>query len=188
VKLTWLGVAALGFAIAGMVLDAGHRWVYAVGMIGILLFLVSEGFFRLMGNASPVPNSAVRALVSSCHESTDDWVIVRFAPRRSLAEARRKAGTDAYTDEDRVDGFMGKLSIVAPLSPEVAVYYSANKGIVAADPGALRRVEGRYGRFMINTWHTLLGALRSCDMTAVSLDGPQDVSALMDRDLDRRMT
>lgn len=144
-------------------------------MLGALIALRLA--FWLLANIrrSPVPNSAVKELLARCENAGPDqeWVLVEFRPNLSLEEARLRAGSASYSKEDRLRGFMTKFQFAAPSRPDIAVFHSSEKGYLLGRVAYINTLERKYGRWMLNTWYSLMGAMTRTGMTECSLDGGQ---------------
>lgn len=173
----WLLVLLVPIAIWGVLAYPKYRafWVAAVVALGLVVAL------RLLFEAikarhpAPVPDSAVRELLQRCtgDDRYERWVLVRFRPGLTLEEARIRAGSASYADEDRLEGFMAKFHAIEPSRPDIAIFYSPNRGLLLGRVPTLRALEHRYGRWLLDTWHTLVGALRRGGLTVLDLDSPQ---------------
>jgi len=151
-------------------------WLQIVG-VGLGIYVVLRvGFWALtLLSRPPVPNSAARELVERCtgEQTEQEWTLVKFRPAVTLEEARRKVGSASYSEEDRLHGFMTKFQFAAPSRPDVAVFHSAEKGYLLGRTEVIRALEKRYGRWMLDTWYSLRGALLKNNMQDCSLDGGQ---------------
>lgn len=172
--------------IAGLVvallyfIDPANRSVYLFLLAGVAFFFILRLVFRLLKKTagSPVPDSAVKEMFNLYLRNTQDeeWILARFSPKVSLAEARLKVGSQAYSDKDRLQGFMTKFSLIAPSRKDVAILYSPEKGVLLAHYEIIQAIENKYGRWMLDTWYPLVRGMKRLGMDAVNLDGPQTLS------------
>ncbi|MBP8131441.1 MAG: hypothetical protein KA184_17820 [Candidatus Hydrogenedentes bacterium] len=173
----WLLFLMAPLLAAAWVLDPASRGFYIWCVVGLGVFLVLRIAFWLLKKASgtPVPDSAVLELLDRSKNAphSAEWVLTRFRPAVPLEAARAKVGSAEYTDEDRVRGFMMKAELIAPSRPDVAVFYSPNKGILLGNPEMIRNLEKQYGRWLLDTWYCLTGAMSRVGMASLDLDGPQ---------------
>lgn len=174
----WLGIVAAISALGLIVIDPANRALYVVGVgIVVFTFLFFKALFWLGNrvNPPPVPNSAVQEVFERCASSAqdEDWILVKFQPGVSLEQARLKVGSPNYSEDDRLVGFMTKAQVVAPSRPNVAIFYSEEKGYLLARRTYIQTLEKKYGRWMLDTWHSLVGAMSRVGMQVSSLDGPQ---------------
>jgi hypothetical protein len=167
----WLWLILLIVAIGGLIAYPEERTFFMYCLAAIAVFLLVrfgfEVFKRIIG--TPVPDSAVRELLERCagEGRYEEWAMVKFRPKVSLKEVRRRIGSPSYSEENRLEGFMTKFHFAAPSRPDVGIFYSPNKGFLLGRSAVINALEQRYGRWMLDTWYTLTGALRKHDMTTV---------------------
>jgi hypothetical protein len=170
----WLSVLIMLIAWYFFVNDPTRRAFYVfslvIGGFTLLLQLVFQFLKRL--NPAPVPDSAIRDMMKACHEDEQngDWIIIAFPPKISLAEARSRAGSDDYSTDDRLRSFILKVQMIAPSLPRTAIFYSPNKGFLVANRELIQYIEKRYGRWMLDTWYSLNGALNKEALSTEDLD------------------
>lgn len=170
----WLLAAACAI---GLVVDPAHSGLYLAGL-GFMVSLRMLSWFIKRLRGSPIPDKAVRELLDRCtkEDHNEEWVLVKFRPGVSLEEARYKAGSEGYSEKERLMGFMTKLNVVSRAAPNVAIFYSADKGFLCGRRAVIAAMLDKYGRWILDTWFTLVGALRKKGYEVHSLDGPQFVA------------
>ncbi len=173
----WLWLLFLALTVIGLVVLPVQREFFMICLIGVVVGFVvwlSLWLFKHLFLTS-VPYRAVLELVDRCCDPwhTDEWVLVKFKPRVSLEEARRNVGSLDYSNEDRLVGFMVKFKASAPSRPDVAVFYAPNKGFLLGRRQVISKLERKYGRWILDTWFSLCGAIRRNGMTVCDLDHPQ---------------
>jgi len=173
----WLWLLFLTLTVAGLVSLPAQREFFITCLAGVAVGLVVWLSLWLLKHLLPVPvpYRAVLDLIDRCCDcrETDEWVLVKFKPRVSLEMARRNVGSLDYSNEDRLFGFMVKFEASAPSRPDVAVFYAPNKGFLLGGRQVISKLEGKYGRWMLDTWYSLCGAIRRNGMTVCDLDHPQ---------------
>jgi hypothetical protein len=175
----WVLIAGVVAALGLMLIDPRRASIYMIllglSAAGLFLQLVFRVVKKL--NPAPVPDSAIREMMEACdtNSSDDDWILIRFRPNVSLEQARAKVGSATYSDEDRLQGFMGKFQMVAAMEPRIAIFYAPNKGILMANPAALKAMKRKYGLWMLDTWYSLDGALAREGFATRDLDSPQTI-------------
>ncbi len=178
----WLAMlAALPLGAMAM-LDPANRSAYvAMALLLPGMIAVFGGVFWLIRRAMgmDVPDAAVRELLdrTAAPPAGDVWILVRFRAKVSLEDARRQVGSASYSDADRLRGFMGKFEMIAPSRPDVAIYYGPKKGVLVGHRPTIHLMEERYGRWMLDNWGSLVGALRRHSLSVCDLDAPQMVVA-----------
>jgi len=150
--------------------------LWLVMVIGVPAVLFVALWFIKKLKPSPVPDRAVRQILDGSRTAGQEWVLARFQPRVSVAEASLNVGR-AISEEERLQGFMFKLNAVSQAAPHVAIFYSSDKGFVSGRRRAIGLMLQQHGRWTLNTWWPLVGALRRAGYDVHSLDGPQYVTA-----------
>lgn len=161
----------------GALLSLLRTDLWLVCMVGFgVVSLLGAVAMRLLKRYSPapVPDSAVRQLLESL-ASDAEWISIRFAPGVSLHVAAVRVG-HAITESERLMSFNTKLAFTAQAMPHVAIFYSGDKGFVAARRLVIEEMVRRYGRWTLDTWFALVGALRKNGYGVHSLDGAQFVA------------
>jgi hypothetical protein len=158
-------------------LDPARRDVYEILLVATGFVLLLRFIFWIYKKitGSPVPDDAVREMIKRCTDdnSDEEWVLVKFRPSVSLAEARYKVGSQTYSEKDRLKGFIAKLAFISESRPDAAIFYSKEKGFLLGNREVIIALEKKHGAWILDTWYSLLGAMRGTGMTAVNLDGPQ---------------
>jgi hypothetical protein len=176
----WLSIIGVVAALGLMMIDSPRASMYMIllGLSAAGLFLQLIFYVMKKLNPAPVPDSAIREMMKACdtHNSDDDWILIQFHPKISLAQARAKVGSATYSEEDRLQGFMTKFQMVAAMEPRIAIFYAPNKGILIANPVALKAMKRKYGPWMLDTWYSMDGALAREGFSTRDLDSPQSVA------------
>lgn len=155
---------------------AERTWL-GICLIGLSIMVVIQVGFWLLNviNPPPVPSTAVRQLLDCCARQGEDeeWILVEFRPRVSLEEARQRAGSPTYSKQDRLHGFMTKFQWSAPSRPDVALFFSPEKGYLMGRVRYINALEQNYGRWTLDTWYSMTGAMVRMGMQPCCLDGGQ---------------
>lgn len=168
---------ALTLLLIAFFVSPNYRTLLLVPLCLCLIAFLPEVILRIADVVGPkeVPNAAVRLLLRQCIDGKEpeEWAIVRFTPGISLNEVQQRLNNAAYTEEDRIAGFMRKFDAVAPQRETVAVFYSSTKGIAVGKVGPIKTLVTMFGRWKLEPWRCLVGALRTKGMEVQSLDGSQ---------------
>jgi len=157
--------------------DPPQGQFYLLILMGYALMLVLQTVMIVAKRIAPppVPDYALRDLFERWEHSPDDWILVEFEPFVPLAQARQRANSPTYSQEDRKAAFLTKARLVSLSTPQVAFFFSSEKGYLLASRGDLATLVKRYGRWTIDTWYSLSGAAGRLGLESRSLDGPQFV-------------
>ncbi len=176
----WVSILGIVVALSLLLIDSPRASMYLIllGLSAAGLFL--QLVFQLMKqvNPAPVPDSAIREMMEACdtNGSDEDWILIRFHPKISLEQARATVGSATYSEEDRLQGFMAKFQMIAAMEPRIAIFYAPNKGILMANPIALKAMKRKYGLWTLDTWYSLNGALAREGFSIRDLDSPQSIA------------
>lgn len=173
----WLLIIAIPALFLASLIDEMGRSFYLLLLAPAMFVVVFRLGFDLLKrlNPSPVPDSVVREMLDLCtrNDRGDDWILVKIPPKVSLEEAQRKVGSSMYSEEDRLQSLLAKFHMVAPGWPNVAIFYAPNKGFLLANRLVVGALERKYGRWMLDTWYSLNGALGREGLSTRDLDTPQ---------------
>lgn len=173
----WLVLPAVYLLIWGLLFDPSNRKFYLFWLPVLAVFLISRLVFWLIKRAvgTPVPDSAIQEMLYLCRKDNEEgeWSLVEFPPKLSLEKARDRVGSETYSKEDRLNNFMMKFSMIVQYRPDVAIFYSPEKGFLLVRTAMIRALEAKYGKWTLDTWYSLKGAMKRMGIGECNLDGGQ---------------
>jgi CHAT domain-containing protein len=174
----WLVLPAVCLLIWGLLFDPSNRKFYLFWLAMLAVFLISRLVFWLIKRVvrAPVPDSAIQEMLYLCRKDNEEgeWSLVEFRPKVSLEEARDRVGMETYSKEDRLNAFMKKFSMIVPYRPDVAIFYSPEKGFLLVRTAMIQALEAKYGKWTLDTWYTFNGAMKRMGIGECNLDGGQN--------------
>lgn len=140
-----------------------------------MVVIQAEIWLRNLINPPPVPNTAVRQLLDRCARQgeIEEWILIEFHAKVSLEEARKNVGSPTYSNRERLQAFMFKFQACVPSRPDVAIFFSSEKGYLMGRVRYIEALEQKFGRWSLDTWYSMIGAMLTMGMQVCCLDGGQ---------------